>query len=259
LPQARRHGRDVQGFQPVPARRVDQSLRLLQGQGFYLFPAQPERSYGLRDVAGDEAVARRLLERLAERRVDVLHRPRRKAGVQLLAVQRPEVGGGEGPELDLAQRRRDVVAHLPVVAVVGGGPHAAPDGVRQPVAQVLPQPQVLRLEARAAALPVGERLRELHRHLCSRLAVEGLALAPLSRVDRILGAPAPVLAPVDRPLAVAPLLLGHHRPPSLGRGAGLRGPQRRCRNDETPLEKRGPKRLLSAESPIVPLRAGVAP
>src|SRR5215208_2164391 len=40
-------------------------------------------------------------------------------------------------------------------------------------------------------------------------------LAPFGRIDRVLGAPAPVLAAVDRPLAVIPLLAHFNTPSTL--------------------------------------------
>ena len=93
FPHAGVDSQHVEGFETIAARRFEQSLCLLAVQGFYLFALDLRGFDGIADVAGDQPVEHRLLERLAQYAVHLVHSGRRKAGVQLLTVE-PSHGRG---------------------------------------------------------------------------------------------------------------------------------------------------------------------
>src|SRR5215212_5975403 len=96
------------------------------------------------------------------------------------------------------------------VAVVGVGRlfHRALYRVSQPTIQILPNRDLSDFIDRAG-FPVREGFGKLRCYLCACLAVDSLPLAAFCRVDSVLGGPPTILAAVDCPLTVTPLLLGH--------------------------------------------------
>src|SRR5215210_3457885 len=136
--------------------------------------------------------------------VDILHGTRGKTSIALAPVKPPYMGGGKRLQFYVSQSWDDMVAHEVFVVSIGYIPNAALNRVLQPALQILIKLQVLRVESEAT-LSIRQRLGQLRRHLLSGLAVDGLSLAPLTRVDGVLCAPASVLAPVNTSLAIASL------------------------------------------------------
>src|SRR5215211_2229353 len=105
FPHASVYSQHVEGFETIAARRFEQGLCLLPIQGGNLFALDLRGFDGIADVAGDQPVEHRLFERLAKYAVHLVHRGRRKAGVKLLTVESPHMGGIEVFELETPQGR----------------------------------------------------------------------------------------------------------------------------------------------------------
>ena len=137
-----------------------------------------------------------------ERCVDVLHRLGREALVGLGAVERLHVGGGQGGELGLAERRAEVKAYEGLVGLVGVGANASPHGVLEPPREVLPDGEAPGVVGEAT-VAVGYGLRQLPAGLLVALSVDYLALASGGGLDSVAGHPGAVLAPGDPARAVS--------------------------------------------------------
>jgi hypothetical protein len=137
--------------------------------------------------------------------VDVANARGGETGVEFRAVQALDVGGGEGVELYPSQGRADVMTHLQLVVRERPRADVALDAALEPSVQVRADREVLGVEDHPV-FPVGEPLSQLLRYFPTGLAVKCLPLAPLGRVDGVLGAPAAVLAAVDRVRSVPALL-----------------------------------------------------
>jgi hypothetical protein len=154
----------------------------------------------------------RLLERLVQGRVHEPYSPSRKPGVELGAVEALHVHRRQRLEPGVPQSRHQVQPHHILVVLQGPLLDGPPDRVLQPPLQVFFDSKALIVEDETA-LPVRECPRELLRFFASsllryldpRLAVDGPPLAPLGRVDSVLGHPPAVLAAADAALSVSSL------------------------------------------------------
>jgi len=106
LPQARMHGDDVKRLVTRAPRGVEQRAYLRGGERFYAVRSRVAGAMGSlarRHVTRDQVVADGLRERLLERDVDVIYRPRAKR-LAFRGVQFADFGAGEVFELTMADR-----------------------------------------------------------------------------------------------------------------------------------------------------------
>src|SRR5215211_5907083 len=161
--------------------------------------------YRVRRAAGDEVPLDRLGERLVQDVVHLLDGRAREDRVEAVTIETLEMESVQVRELESPESGLDVVGDEVLIPRVGGLPNRSAHGVSKPTVQVVAYGRATRVK-NDPAVPIRHSLRELRRHLCSRLAVQNLALRPFFRMDRVADLPATILAMADAALVVSALL-----------------------------------------------------
>ena len=121
--------------------------------------------------------------------------------VQPIAVEALDVRGVELLEPQPAENRLDVIVDKVGVSVVRATSDGAVHRSLEPSVEVLADGQVL-VVVHNPIDAIGHGFSEFVLGLCSRLAIENLALCPIHGLDVVAGLPTPVLAAGDRTLTV---------------------------------------------------------
>src|SRR5215207_5437466 len=202
LSHTRMDGQDIEGFEPIPTRRIEQTSRLFGGERPHLLIRRPRSLDWLADIARDHVPLNGLIEGLVQGHVPLVHGGWSEPGGQPILIEIRNVSGGELLQLEPAESGLDVDPHGYLVTVVGALPHGAAHGARKPGVQVLLDCHVLVVEDEPL-VPVRHRSGQLLRHFRPRLAVDSLLLRAVRCVDRVAAHPPAVFALADASFVIA--------------------------------------------------------
>lgn len=210
LPRSKAERDTEERLQPISLHSREKLLGLLVSKRLRLeshFARNVDQSG---DVAHHIAVAKRLVQRAAERCADIADRVVRQPIVGQAIEHLLHVVGRKPRELQMAQRRNDVM--IDVVSVLGicSRANPSPDSLLQPVLQKLLDSLLLWRQVDASNLVAVERL-EFRGDLLPRFAIDDLAHAltvDKAKVNR--GAPLAVaLSLIDRPFPIPSAFAAH--------------------------------------------------